>query len=204
MNRRVLGELRAEFPGASWALWSPEFPESGCVEEQSGRLTEFIEDRSTQLNGRVVLLSVNPSERRSLGYQNFHTPARDDAGHRLKQYIQDQELQRITGAYIAELTPKVRDPDPSGLAPQDADTERFLDQLHSLGHRRYDVVCLGADVFRILDDRFTGDPESRGLDIQSFTAKRNDIELDVHCLATPSNGQLARQLEYCNNEILDR
>lgn len=61
MDVRTLETLKDQYPTSSWALWSPEFPDDGCVEEDSKQLFDFISERRDSLRPSVVLLSLNPS-----------------------------------------------------------------------------------------------------------------------------------------------
>jgi hypothetical protein len=42
MDVSTLEELKDEYPTSSWALWSPDFPNDGCVEEDAAELFEYI------------------------------------------------------------------------------------------------------------------------------------------------------------------
>lgn len=154
MERDSLQTIQSKFPGSSRALWSEAFPNDGCVEEDTDQLTEFIHSRSDRLNRSVVLLSLNPAAVEPPGYQNFHSPASKHYDYRLKEFIQDKGLDNIIGAYMTDIVPDAVDPDSKNIAPEEADTGRFLVQLRALSKNEYDIICFSKQAFEALQDFF--------------------------------------------------
>lgn len=210
MDLETLQHLRSEYPGSSWALWSDDFPDDGCVEEDTDDLIEFIHANRNRLNDRVVLLSLNPSSIHPPGYQNFHSPASKHYDSRLKAFIQDNGLAQIIGAYMTDIAPEVVDSDSSNVTPETADADRFLEQLDALGNREYHVFCFSRQAFEVLQARFDAETTELPHDITSFTGSRAGLTAHVYRVWHYSNyganadkvPELEQQLRYLNKEII--
>lgn len=210
MDLETLQYLRSEYPGSSWALWSDEFPDDGCIEEDTDDLIEFIHANRNRLNDRVVLLSLNPSSIDPPGYQNFHSPASKHYDSRLKAFIQDIGLAQIIGAYMTDIVPEVVDSDSSNVTPETADTDRFLEQLDVLGNREYHIICFSRQAFEVLQARFDAETTELSHEITSFTGSREGRTIHVYRVWHYSNyganadkvPKLEQQLRYLNEEVI--
>lgn len=180
MNRSRLGELRTQFPGASWAIWSPEFPDTDCIEAQPDRLTEFIETRCEALDPSVVLLTTNPTPSKPLGYRNFHSPTATGSDCHLKQLIQENSLHHLQGGYMTALFPTTAEPSSTVPDPQSIDVDRFFDELRALGQSSYDIICFSTLAFDTLNCEFDAPVTHLAQDIPSISAMLDGIELSVY------------------------
>lgn len=210
MDLESIQRLQAKYPGASWALWSDEFPDDGCLEEYPEQFTEFIESNTDQLNGSIILLSLNPSGTEPEGYENFHSPARKHFDHRLKVFIQDNRLEKLAGGYMTDIVPGTVDPNSMNVSTEDTDVERFLNLLQDLNHTKYYVICFGAKAFQALNNSFGNQTVNHPHNITSFLGRVNDQRISVHRVWHYSNyganadkvPELERQLMYLNTEII--
>lgn len=211
MNRNRLGELRVECPGASWAVWSEEFPADGCLESHPERLTEFVESRSDCLQPDVIIASLSHSTRKQLGYRNYHSPDSSSLSHILKDAIQDQGLEELRGAYLTTIHPESGWDETSPLGTDEADVTQFFDQLRALGQSRYDIVCLSQRAFDILTHELDGVPESHSHGIRSFSTELDSINITAFHVGTGADGDttdrdrelLRSQLQFLNDALIE-
>jgi hypothetical protein len=210
MNQQRFEAVRDDYPEASWATWSREFPESGCIEETPEKVYEFIEQHRDRLNTGIVLVSLNPSRELPADFSNFHSPSRTHYDHRLNEFIQSNDLDRITGAYMTDLSVDI-DPRSENVNPGAEEIERFLNQLETLGEDEYHVICFIGKVFATLRSVFDGQPSGLEYGIKSFDASWNGRTLHVHRVWFYGNWganadkvpELERQLEYLNDEVIE-
>lgn len=141
---------RLSFPDfiCSWAIWDKQFDKSTEADGDQHRrhVYEFMLANSDKLKRNPILLGLNRSrERSSLAFSNFHTP-----GHRgdkkLKEFIQDEGLTNLTGAYMTDVSRKAT-PRSTGVIPSSKDGPRFIEQLRILGRDSYTAICFGRRVF---------------------------------------------------------
>ncbi|MFC7216050.1 hypothetical protein ACFQO4_18430 [Saliphagus sp. GCM10025334] len=156
-------------------------------------------------------MSLNPSAVVPPGYQNFHSPSSTHFDDRLKSFIQENALENIIGAYMTDIVPDVVDPNSSNVAPAEADTDRFLELLATLGHGAYDVICFSGQAFEALREVVEADEIDLEHNITAFTGVANEVEITAYRVWHYSNyganvakiPELERQLRYLNDEILE-
>jgi hypothetical protein len=210
MDGQTVDQLATDHPYSSWAIWTEQFPDEGCVEETPERLIEFIESNVDQLVGSVVLLSLEPSDEKPAGYRNFHSPSGRNNDDRLKHFIQDEELTNITGGFMTDIFPSPGEFESSDVRPIESDIDRFTDQLRTIGFDEYQVICFSNRAFQLLW-KMVGGPETElPHSIESFTGLVHDIEVSAYRVWHYSNWgthadkihELKQQLRYLNNEIV--
>lgn len=210
VSTETLQVLRNRFPGSSWAIWSDEFPEDGCIEERPERLVEFVESNRDRLAPGVVFVSLNPASELPTDYTNFHSPSWKHYDDRLKEFVQENGLENLTGGYMTDIVTDVADPDSANVTPGTADVDRFHDQLSILGESEFHVICFTGKTFEALRGRFGAAAERYRHDIEAFTADLEGITLHVyrvwfyglygvHQAKVP---ELERQLEYLDDEVV--
>lgn len=157
VDRETVTRIRDTYPWASWAVWDQTFPDEDCVETNPDQLAQFILDRRDHLTPDVVLLGLNRSGDLAGPFANFHAPTRKHYDYRLKEFIQDDNLDRLYGGYMTDLVDEV-DPDAASVTVTDDDADVFLDQLRLLNQSEYHILCFGNKPFRGLSDYFHADP----------------------------------------------
>lgn len=207
MKTHALRKLKNEYPTSSWALWSREFPDEGCVEEDQDDLFNFMSRRSDKLRPSIVLLSLNPSTEIPSNYRNFHST---DPKHRNNQFRDIVEKSGMEGAYMTDLVERV-EVDSRFVEPTSEDVKNLLEQLALLGKNEYHVICFLEKVFQTLRTYF--DTRSRTLphDIKAFSTLWN--ETPIHCYRVwfhanwganrDKSPELRDQLSYLNEEVID-
>lgn len=205
MDRTRLEQIRDEHPTASWALWSPTFPEAGCVEEQRSELFEYIVSRRDEMRPSIVLLSLNPSTDMPSHFLNFHST---QPKHRNEQFRDVVEASDLTGAFMTDLVEHTVDASAGNVTPTDDDIENFFDRLELLGQDEYHVFCFLQDVFDTLRDAFDETPDQLPHDIDAFTTRKEGFTL--HCYRVWFHGnwgankdkirELETQLTYLNEQ----
>lgn len=179
MNAETVTTVAERYPWASWAVWDEEFPDEDCVEQTPERLVGFIRDQAACLSPKVVLLGLNRSDNLSAPFANFHAPTRRHYDYRLKEFIQDDELNRLRGAYMTDLVDEV-DPDSQEIDVADADAEVFLEQLRLFGEREYHVICFGNKPFDGLTAYFDADWTRRQPEIKHAVIELEDLTFHVY------------------------
>ncbi len=177
MDVSTLETLKDEYPTSSWALWSPEFPNDGCVEEDAAELFEFIKRNQDSLRPSVVLLSLNPSTELPSDYQNFHST---EPKHRNDQFRDHVEETGLEGAYMADLVERVVDSDSRNVDPTADDVENLLDQLDLLNQETYYVLCFHEKVFQTLLEYCGVRPRELEHDIRAFRGVQNGVQLECY------------------------
>lgn len=206
----VLERLRDSYGSASWALWSETFPNDGCIEEDPEALDRFIQDRRDALTPEVVLLSLNPSGEFPVGFTNFHSTDTQHYDRRLKEFIQDEELERLTGAYMTDLVMDEVTPTSDKIRPTPSHIARFREQLDLLNQPSYDVLCFHKKPFRALRDYFDAEETTLDHDIRSFETDWDRLSLQCYRVWFYGNWganrdkvpELRDQLAYLNDEQL--
>ncbi|QLD84922.1 hypothetical protein HWV23_04040 [Natronomonas halophila] len=207
----TLRQLREQFPGSSWALWSEEYPDEGCIEEQPDQLVEFIESNRSQLNPEVVFVSLNPSSDLPTDYANFHSPSWKHYDERIKEFVQENELENLTGGYMTDIVPDVADPNSANVTPDTADIDRFSTQLSILDKSEYHVICFTGKTFEALKSNFGAEVQQHQHNIESFTESLEEKTLHVYRVwfyglygvHQQKVGELEKQLKYLNDEVIE-
>lgn len=210
VSTETLELLRNRFPGSSWAIWSDEFPDDGCIEEHPERLVEFVESNRDRLAPGVVFVSLNPASELPTDYTNFHSPSWKHYDDRLKEFVQENELDHLTGGYMTDIVPDVVDPDSANVTPEAIDIDRFHEQLSILGGSRFDVICFTGKTFEALRAHFGADTQQFQHDIQAFTASVAGKTLHVYRvwfyglygIHQDKVPELERQLAYLDDEVV--
>lgn len=208
IDESTLERIESDFPWASWAVWDESFPDGDCVEESPAELTAVMHARSDQLTPDVVLLGLNRSDDLDAPFQNFHAATRKHYDYRLKEFIQDGELDRLHGAYMTDLVDDV-DPDQAGVTVTDTDAAVLLDQFRVLGQSTYHVVCFGEKPFRGLIDYFDIEWTAGSHELQHAVTEADGMTLHLYRAwfygAWGANQDkveiLKQQLEYLDDEI---
>lgn len=208
MDTGTLETLKDEYPTSSWALWSSDYPDDSCIEEEPTHLYEFIKRNQAQLRPSIVLLSLNPSTHLPSDYQNFHST---DPKHRNDQFRDLVEDANLEGAYMTDLVERIVDADSGNVAPTSDDVENFLQQLNHLDQETYHVLCYHEKVFQTLMDFC--DSRSRELDheIRAFRAVQDGIRLNCYRVWFHANWganrdkieELQKQMTYLSSEVIN-
>ena len=177
MDVSRLETLKDEYPTSSWALWSSDFPESGCLEENPAEFYEFVKRNRNRLRPSIVLLSLNPSTQLPSDYQNFHSTEPKHRNDQFRDLVEDAGLE---GAYMTDLVERVVDADSGNVDPTPDDVEHFLRQLDLLDQESYHTLCFHEKVFQTLMEYC--DSRSRELDhdIRAFRAVQDGVRLECY------------------------
>lgn len=75
LDKDTFDTLTDTYPTASWALWSDDFPNNGCVEEDPTAVRDFLaaSEQRARMNPSVVFVGLNPRE-------NLLLPSRTSTG----------------------------------------------------------------------------------------------------------------------------
>lgn len=206
---QLLEEIREDYPSSSWAIWSDAFPDDDCPESDRDRRVAFIESQHDRLNRRVVFVSLNPSAELPRNYANFHSPKGKHYDNRLKRFIQENDLAHLTGGFMTDIVPDVVNPDSQNVTPEDADVDRFLDQLALFDESEHHVIAFTGSTFDAIQGYFDEPVTTDEHDIQRFTATDNRTMLHVYRVWFYGNyganqdkvQALERQLEYLDQLI---
>jgi len=169
MDVSTLEELKDEYPTSSWALWSPDFPNDGCVEEDAAELFEYIKNNRTRLRPSVVLLSLNPSTKLPSDYLKFHST---EPKHRNDQFRDHVEEAGLEGAYMTDLVERVVDADSGNVDPTADDVENLLDQLELFEQETYYVLCFHERCSRRCWSTVVRDHENSNMTLELFEASK--------------------------------
>lgn len=208
MDTGTLRTLKDEYPTSSWALWSPEFPDDGCAEEDSTALYEFITRNRDRLRPSVVLLSLNPSTELPEDYRNFHST---DPKHRNDQFRDLVEEAGLEGAYMTDLVERVIDHESENVEPTPADVDTLLEQLELLDRERYHIICFHEKVFQALLEASDSAPRELPHDIRAFSCTEDGRRIDCYRVWFHANWgankekipALREQLAFIQSEVAD-
>jgi hypothetical protein len=177
MDVSTLEVLKDEYPTSSWALWSSDFPEDGCLEEDPAEFYEFVKRNRDQLRPSIVLLSLNPSTQLPSDYQNFHWTDPKHRNDQFRDLVEDADLE---GAYMTDLVERVVDADSGNVDPTEDDVENLFRQLTLLDQETYYILCFHEKVFQTLMEYC--DSRSRELDhdIRAFRAVKDGVRLECY------------------------
>lgn len=179
MDHETLTTVAEQYPWASWAVWDEGFPDSGCVEDHPQRLVEFIREHVGALTPDIVLMGLNRSDDLPAPFANFHAPTRRHYDYRLKEWIQNDGLDRLQGAYMTDLVDGI-DPDSHGVGVTEDDITVLLEQLCLLGEPEYHIVCFGNKPFDALTAYFDADVTTRPPEMKHATVKVNGLQLRLY------------------------
>lgn len=179
MDSKTITMVAERYPWASWAVWDDAFPDSGCVEEQPEGLVEFIQEHAEILTPDIVLMGLNRSDDLPAPFSNFHAPTRTHYDYRLKECIQDGELDRLQGAYMTDLVDEI-DPDSHNIKVRDDDAAVLLEQLCLLGESEFHAVCFGNKPFDGLIEYFNVDVSTLPSDMRRATVETEGLTLHLY------------------------
>lgn len=208
MDRNTLKTLRNNHPTSSWALWSPTFPEDGCVEENPTELYEYIQQHRNQLRPSVVLLSLNPSTSMPSNFRNFHSTKPTHRNDQFRDLVEDGGL---TGAYMTDLVEETVEGNSGQVEPTADDVDNLFKQLEILGREEYHIVCFLQSVFNTLRDAFDATVEQLPNNITAFTTEERGFRLHCYRVWFHANWgvnkdkipELREQLSYIKSERVD-
>lgn len=208
MDVGTLETLKDEYPTSSWALWSSNFPEDGCIEENPAELYDFIKRNRDRLRPSVVLLSLNPSTHLPSNYQNFHSTAPKHRNDQFRDFVEEADLE---GAYMTDLVERIVDADSGNVDPTSDDVENFLQQLNRLNQGTYHVLCYHEKVFQTLMDFCDSRSRELDYDIRAFRAVQDGIRLNCYRVWFHANWganrdkveELQKQMTYLSSEVID-
>ena len=206
VEKSLLRQLRNQHPTSSWALWSEDFPEEGCAEENPSELFDYIHDRQEDLRPSIVLLSLNPSTSMPSDFQNFHST---DPKHRNDQFQEIIEENGLEGSYMTDLVERTVQVDSGKVEPDDQDIENLFEQLQILDQEQYHIICFLRPVFRALLDYFDAGFEELPHNIKSFSASKDGMRLNCYRVWFHANWganqdkmpELHKQLSYINEKV---
>ena len=208
MDSQTIDTIAERIPWASWAIWGDDFPDGVCVEQTPERLVEFVHDRASLLTPDVVLLGLNRSDDLDAPFQNFHAPTRYHYDYRLKEFIQDDNLDSLKGAYMTDLVDQVN-PDSTEVKVTDADAEVLFEQLRVLGEEDCHMICFGNKPFDGLVRYFEADVTTQHPEIKRATIGVEGLALHVYRvwfyglygIYQDKVGVLKRQLQQLDKQI---
>jgi hypothetical protein len=179
IDGEVLTTVADRFPWASWAIWDDEFPDGECIEQHPERLIDFVSEHADHLTPDVVFLGLNRSDDLVEPFQNFHAPTRNHYDYRLKEFLQDGDLDRLHGAYMTDLVDEVN-PESTEVEVTDADADVLLEQLRLFGEREYHVICFGNKPFDGLTDYFDAAATTQPPEIKYARTEVGDLTLHLY------------------------
>lgn len=151
-NMNQIQQLQ-NYVAASWALWSENFNNPGCLEANRQNILPFMQQNLQQLKTDTILLGLNRAPG-VLGaafqpFHNFHgVPHRGD--RTLKHYIQDNNLANLVGAYMTDLNSVVVNANGNQVNADLNDLQIIMQQLAILRGDFFTVICFGTKSFQLL------------------------------------------------------
>lgn len=127
----------------------------------------------------IVFLGLNRSDDLTAPFQNFHAPTRTHYDYRLKEFIQDNGLDRLWGAYMTDLVDEVN-PDSNEVQVTDTDAELLTNQLHALEQRDYHIICFGNKPFNGLARYFDATVTTQPPEIKCATIHVDGMTLRLY------------------------
>ncbi len=210
MKKEKLEKIKRRFKTSSWALWSDDFPDGKCLEENPSQIFQMVLNRIEELNLNVVLLAKNPSGKIPLskweGFVNFHSCKGKNRDSKLKEIIQDGKLKNIQGAYMTDLSEKVattlKEFEPNII-------KKLEEELNILGEKNYKIICFGNDVFNTLRKKMKLKDIIIGKNIKKMECELNisdrRVQVEIYKVwhFSPRNKypieELETQLKYLND-----
>lgn len=207
MDVTTLETLKNQYPTSSWALWSPDYPEEGCAENNPSEFFDLIKRNRDELRPSVVLLSLNPSTKLPSNYLNFHSTKPKHRNDQFRDLIEEAGLE---GAYMTDLVERTVDPDSGNVSPTDGDVNNLISQLEHLDEDSYQILCFHEKVFKTLLE--FSDSVTRELphDIRGFRSEINGFQIECYRVWFHANWganrdkipALQNQLSYLNAEVI--
>jgi hypothetical protein len=179
IDGEVITTVADRFPWASWAIWDDVFPDGECIEQHPERLIDFVSEHVDQLTPDVVFLGLNRADDLVEPFQNFHAPTRKHYDYRLKEFVQDGDLDRLHGAYMTDLVDEVN-PESTEVEVTDADADVLLEQLRLFGEREYHVICFGNKPFDGLTAYFDAAATTQPPEIKYARTEVGDLTLHLY------------------------
>lgn len=179
VDGEIVTTVADRFPWASWAIWDDAFPDGECIEQRPEQLFDFVSGHVDHLTPDVVFLGLNRSDDLAEPFQNFHAPTRRHYDYRLKEFVQDGDLDRLHCAYMTDLVDEVN-PESNEVTVTDADADVLLEQLRLFGEREYHVICFGNKPFDGLTDYFDADATTRSPQIKFARAEVGELTLHLY------------------------
>ncbi len=179
MDDQSLADIAEQFPWASWAIWDEEFPDDDCVEQTPERLVNFMQEHADQLTPDIVFVGLNRSDDLTSAFQNFHAPTRNHYDYRLKEFVQEENLERLCGAYMTDLVDEVNS-ESNEVQMSDADIETLLQQLDALGQHNYNIICFGNKPFDALIQYFDLTVTTQRPEIKQATIRTDEFTLQLY------------------------
>lgn len=179
MDTETLTRIAEDFPWASWGIWDDEFPDGECIERQPQNLVDFFQNHAEFLTPEIVLMGLNRSDELPAPFSNFHAPTRNHYDYRLKDFIQDGDLERLQGAYMTDLVDDV-DPESQNVQVSDDDLRVLLEQLRLLRESEYQIVCFGNKPFDGLVDYFSANVTTHSPELKRTIIEIDEIKLSVY------------------------
>lgn len=171
--------LADEWPTASWAIWSDDFPDEGCIEEDPTAVRNFLAapEQRKRMQADVVFAGLNPSGELPGELSNFHGVGHQapDGGihgaydYRLKTFIQDAGLSELIGGYMTDVS-GIKANDSDDVEVTNNDCERFAEQLRVLDQDQYTIIMFGVDAFQALRRSLNARVEEGPVSLKSFSA----------------------------------
>ncbi len=212
----------AKFHSSSWAIWSDRFNKKDSVEFAPTKIYCFLLNKINLLKNNIVLLGLNHSsfkEKRKekfgkdskhcfAPFETFHTVSHAGDG-RLKRYIQDENLQRLIGSYMTNLSERI-DTNSKNVNIITRDFNSLYKQLEILDTSKIEIICFGQKVYYEMKKYFHNNIEQNKLlehEIESFSTKFKKINLKIYHVYHYSSRRdcprkLQNQLRYINDKII--
>lgn len=187
VDESELEALKATHTSSTWAIWSPDFPNQGCVESilrtSDGRLKEgadrdeiysYILTQRDRLKPHVVIMGLNPGRARPSNYINYHTPM-----ERFDYLRRSIEKGGLTGAYMTDLMEEA-DTKSDEVTPSPEDVSSLLDQLKILGSDEYHVIVIMTKAFNYLLTHFQENYSTLEHNVRYFTTTVDGMSLHFY------------------------
>jgi hypothetical protein len=154
-------------PHSSWAIWAAPAPENIRSNIGISAMPEKFSGLLDQLNPNVVILGLNPSDRKDLKayqlFEDFHDDSSFGNDYRLRLVFNN--LPHFRGAYITDLFPyqvKTNSNSVRGWwkhlpeAERTRERKHFLDEIDTLGGKPQVFITLGSAVTQMFQDVTSG------------------------------------------------
>ena len=207
MTDSTLETLKHEYPTSSWALWSSDYPEDGCIEETPVEFYDFIKRTRAQLRPSIVSLSLNPSTQLPSDYQNFHATEPKHRNDQFRDLVEDADLEK---AYMTDLVERIVDANSGNVDPTPADVENLFEQLDLLDQETYHILCFHEEVFKTLMEYYASRSRELDHDIRAFRGVQDGVRLECYRVWFHANWganrdkipALREQLKFLSSEII--
>ena len=194
-----------KIPTSSWAIW----------DNKDTNDIEFFKRNYSKLHSRVIICGLNRSSKINnyinIPFKNFHTP-NHRGDKRLKEFIQDEQLENIIGAYMTDLSLTI-ETNSNQVNITHIDINNFLTQINKLdNHNKRTIICIGDKTFNSLCKELNIIPSIKKYEanLKKFTINYNNEIWTIYRIWCHSNYgifqhkadiELKQQLKIINNEI---